>query len=326
MLDDLPWLEIPWRRVAAALAAERLPQGLLIVGRHGLGCHRLAQTMAAATLCAQPGPDAQPCGICASCHQVLAGTHPDLLSVRVREDRSAILVEQIRELSRALSLSSGSHGKRCAIIHEAERLNTAAANALLKTIEEPHSGISIILVTARLAALPVTIVSRCLQLPIVSPPEAQALSWLQHHDQRQDWPLFLALSAGAPLAAMDLAAVWPGTPEQDIRSVCAVATGQGDPVALAARLKALPPAVLAQLLAWLAQTAMRLHFDAAYPVPIDDLSTLARQANARALFRLWHAARKLAVDHVSLNIELARERLILLFVDALHRKQPRSSR
>ena len=72
--------------------------------------------------------------------------------------------------------------------------------------------------------------------------------------------------------------------------------------------------------------AMRLHFDAAYPVPVDDLPALARQADARALFRLWRAARKLAVDHVSLNVELARERLILLFVDALHRRQPRSSR
>jgi len=160
----------------------------------------------------------------------------------------------------------------------------------------------------------------------VSPQEAQALSWLQQHHQRRDWPLFLALSAGAPLAAMDLAAVWPGTPEQDIRSVCEVAAGQGDPVALAARLKALPPVVLAQLLAWLAQVAMRLRLDAAYPVPVDDLPALARQADARALFRLWRAARKLVVDHVSLNIELARERLILLFVDALHQRQPRSSR
>ncbi|MGH8127996.1 MAG: DNA polymerase III subunit delta' [Gammaproteobacteria bacterium] len=325
MIVDLPWLETPRRRVAEALAAGRLPQGLLIVGRRGLGRHQLAQAIAAAALCARPGPDSQACGDCASCHQVQAGTHPDLLHLRVREDKTVILVEQIRELSRALSLSSGTHGLRCAIIHEAERMNPAAANALLKTLEEPRPGVSIILVTDRLAALPITIVSRCLQLPIAPPPQAQALNWLQQHERRQDWPLFLALSAGAPLAAVELAEEWPGSPGADISNLCAAAAGRSDPVAIAAQLKNLPPAVLAQLLAWLAHASMRLRFDTAESVPVEGLPALVSHADARALFRLWRAARKLSVDHASLNIELARERLILLFVDALHRRQPRSS-
>lgn len=323
--NDLPWLQTPWRHAAEALAAGRLPQGLLIVGRHGLGRHRLAQAIAAAALCARPRADGRACGDCASCHQVAAETHPDLLHIRVREDKTVILVEQIRELSRALSLSSGSHGMRCAIVHEAERLNRAAANALLKTIEEPHPGVSIILVTDRLAAVPVTIASRCLQLPIASPPQAEAANWLQQHERHTDWSLFLALSAGAPLAAIELAEAWPGSPAEDIRSICAAAAGRSDPVAVAAQLKALPPVVLAQLLAWLAQTSMRLHFDDAHPVPVEGLPALVRHADTRALFRLWRAARKLAVDHASLNVELARERLILLFVDALYRKRPRSS-
>ena len=325
MIEDLPWLETPWCRVAESLAAERLPQGLLIVGRRGLGRHRLAQAIAAAALCARPGPDGRACGDCASCRQVAAETHPDLLHVRVREDKTAILVEQIRDLARALSLSSGSHGRRCAIIHEAERMNRASANALLKTLEEPRPGVSIILVTDRLAALPVTIASRCLQLPIAPPPQAQATEWLQHRERRQDWPLFLALSAGAPLAAVELAEGWPGSPDEDIRSICAAAAGRSDPLAVAAQLKTLPPVVLAQLLGWLAHVSMRLHFDAAYPVPVEGLPALVGHADERALFRLWRAARTLAVDHAALNIELARERLILLFIDALHRKHPRSN-
>jgi len=324
VIDDLPWLDTPWQRVAEALSSQRLPQGLLIVGRQGLGRHRLAHTIAAAALCEHPAADGRACGACASCHQVQAETHPDLLHVRVREDKTAILVEQVRDLSRSLSLSSGTHGMRCAIVHEAERMNAAAANALLKTIEEPRPGVSIILVTDRVAAVPVTIVSRCLQLPVGAPPQAQALDWLQQQGRRTDWPLLLALSAGAPLAAVDLAESWPGTPEEDIRGVCDAAAERLDPVALAARLKNLPPAVLAQLMAWLAQAGMRLHFDAAYSVPVAGLAELARRADARALFRLWRAARKLAVDHASINIEMARERLILLFVDALHRKQSRS--
>lgn len=321
MIDDLPWLETPWRRAAEAIAARRLPQGLLIVGRPGLGRHRLAHAIAAAALCERPGTGGHACGVCASCRQVRAETHPDLLHVRVREDKTAILVEQIRDLSRALSLSSGSHGMRCAIVHEAELMNTAAANALLKTLEEPRPGVSIILVADRLAALTLTIASRCLQLPVEAPPPEQALEWLRKQAPRNDWPLFIALAAGAPIAAAALAESWPGDAAQDIRGVCAAAAGREDPVALAARLKNLPPAVLARMMAWLARSALQLHFDVDYAVPVDGLAALARRADPRALFRSWRAARKLAVDHASLNAELARERLVLLFVDALQKKQ-----
>lgn len=321
MTDDLPWLQSPWRRVADALAAQRLPQGLLVVGRPGLGRHRLALDIAAAALCEQPTADGHACGHCASCRQVQGETHPDLMHVRVREDKTLILVEQIRELSRMLSLSSGTHGMRCAIVHEAERMNAAAANALLKTLEEPSPGVSIILVADRVAAVPVTIASRCLQLPVTPPPQAEALDWLQRREKRGDWPLLLALSAGAPLAAAELAETWPGNPENDIRGVCDAATGRSEPIAVAATLKGLPTVVLAQLMAWLARSAMRLCFDARYPVPVEGLAELAHRTEPRALFRLWHAARKLAVDPAAVNAELARERLILLFMDAVQRKQ-----
>src|SRR6056297_333288 len=108
MIDDLPWLEAPWQRAAAALLGGRFPQGLLILGNRGLGRTRLAHAIAAARLCAQPGDDSRACGTCASCRQVAAGAHPDLVEIGVLEDKTQILVDQIRELSRALSLASGS--------------------------------------------------------------------------------------------------------------------------------------------------------------------------------------------------------------------------
>ncbi len=325
MIDDLPWLAAPWQRAAAALTGGRFPQGLLIVGNRGLGRTRLAQAIAAARLCAQPDADGRACGTCASCRQVAAGAHPDLVEVGVLEDKTVILVDQIRELSRALSLASGSRGLRCAIIHSAEKMNIASANALLKTLEEAPNGVSIIMVTERLAALPVTIASRSLQLRVEAPDETTALEWLHERESREDWPLLLALSAGAPLAAMRQAEEWPGSPVEDIRLLGEAAAGRADPIAVAGKLKNLPLERLGALVAWLAQGTLHRQFAEAPSAALRDFGVKVRQADRRALYRVWHSARTLAVDNVSLNAELARERLILLFVDALHRPSARST-
>ncbi len=325
MIDDLPWLEAPWQRAAAALLGGRFPQGLLILGNRGLGRTRLARAIAAARLCMQPQADGRACGACASCRQVAAGAHPDLVEVGLLEDKTQILVDQVRELSRALSLASGSRGVRCALIRSAEKMNIAAANALLKTLEEAPNGVSIIMVTERLAALPVTIASRSLQLQVPAPAEATALSWLNDQEVRDDWPLLLALSAGAPLAAMRQAGEWPGSPAEDIRLLGKAVAGQADPVAVAGRLKSLPLERLGVLVAWLAQGALYQQFAEASSAALREFGVKARQADRRALYRVWYSARTLAVNNASLNAELARERLILLFVDALHRPLARSS-
>jgi len=325
MIDDLPWLKAPWRRAAAAMQSGRFPQGLLILGNRGLGRTRLARLIAAARLCPQPLEDGRACGACASCRQVAAGAHPDLVEVGVLEDKTVIVVDQIRELSRALSLASGSRGLRCAIIRSAEKMNIAASNALLKTLEEAPNGVSIIMVTERLAALPVTIASRSLQLQVTAPDEAAALEWLGRQEAREDWPLLLALSAGAPLAAMRLAEEWSGSPADDIRLLGEAAAGRADPIAVAGKLKNVPLERLGSLVAWLAQGALHAQFTDPASIVLRDFGVRAGQADQRALYRVWHSARTLAVDNVSLNAELARERLILLFVDALHRPLVRSS-
>lgn len=324
MIGELPWLEPAWERAAAGLSSGRFPQGLLVIGKPGLGRRRLARAIAAARLCEKPGADGRPCGACRSCRQVAAGAHADLIEVDVPEDKTQILVDQIRELSRALSLASGSRGLRSAIVHSAERMNRAAANALLKTLEEAPQGVSIIMVTERLSALPVTIASRCLQLAVEVPEEAAALDWLNAREARSDWPLFLSLAGGAPLVAEQLAADWDGSPADDLRRLCEAAAGRTDPVGLAAALKGLPLERLAGLVAWLAQGALRQHFGGARSAGTD-LSKLAAGADPRALHRAWQEARGLAVNATSLNADLARERLVLLFVDALHPPASRRS-
>jgi len=86
---------------------------------------------------------------------------PDITQIQVLENKQEILIGQIRELRRYLSLSSHSSPYKAAIIHEAEKMNPEAANALLKTLEEPKGSAVLILTTNTLSSLPGTIVSRC---------------------------------------------------------------------------------------------------------------------------------------------------------------------
>lgn len=324
MIDELPWLAEPWRQVSAALRSERFPQGLLILGNRGLGCTRLARAVAAARLCEQPGSDGQACGTCASCRRIAVGSHPDFIEIGLLEDKTRIIVDQIRELSRALSLASGSRGLRCALIHPAELMNLAASNALLKTLEEAPRGVSIIMVSERLAALPVTIASRSLKLPVSVPDEALALEWLRARSSRDDWPLLLGLAAGAPLETLILAEQWPGSAGDDIRLLGEAAAGKADPVAVAVRLKGLPLDRMAAAVAWFAHGTLKRQFSPAMGAEGAAIENAARNADPRAMHRVWHSARELAINPTSLNAELARERLILLLVNALHRPSARS--
>ena len=93
--------------------------------------------------------------------------------------RTELIVDQMRELSAQLSLTPQYGGAQVAIIDPADALNSAAANALLKTLEEPQPGRYLWLVAAEPARLPATIRSRCQKLEFRLPPRAEALAWLQ---------------------------------------------------------------------------------------------------------------------------------------------------
>lgn len=323
MSPDLPWLAESWRRAAVALRAGRLPAGLLILGRPGLGRGRLAEAIAAARLCGSATPAGGACGTCRDCRQVAAGTHPDLLRVAPEEEGQALRVDQIRELSRALSLTAGRGGARCAILNPADRLTESAANSLLKTLEEPPVGATLILVATGAGALPATVVSRCLRLAVAAPARGAALAWLRDVAPRADWATLLALAGGAPLAAQALAEAWPGGSEQMLDALVDAAAGRSDPLAAAAACAEWAPDRLAEVIAWLARGGLRLCTGA--PAPDDGwpaaLAAPARRADPRVFARLWRSAERLAADSKALNPALARERLILLFVDAF-RPQP----
>ncbi|HZU11272.1 MAG TPA: DNA polymerase III subunit delta' [Chloroflexota bacterium] len=160
------WQIIGHERVVAALQrpleAGRLPHALLFIGPHRIGKTHLALQLAAAFNCEGDDP---PCGRCLHCRQIAAGTHPDVTVVAPADGKESIRIEQVRELRDAGALRPFQGKHKVYIITGAEALTDQAADALLKTLEEPQPQLTLILTASDETALPATIVSRCRVMP-----------------------------------------------------------------------------------------------------------------------------------------------------------------
>ncbi|MBM4273469.1 MAG: DNA polymerase III subunit delta' [Deltaproteobacteria bacterium] len=152
----------------AAWKAGRLAHAYLFLGPEGVGKASVARALAAALNCTQPLPEDDACGKCPSCRRMAAGTHPDFLVISPEESKAQIKIEYIREFRRLTAYPPLGGGWRVALIKPAEALtaqNDAAANALLKTLEEPPEWNLIILAATVEGDLLPTVVSRCQKLP-----------------------------------------------------------------------------------------------------------------------------------------------------------------
>ena len=215
-----------WLELVAKL--DRLPHALLLHGAPGVGKLALAERFAQLLLCEKRGPDRMPCGACEACHWFSAGTHPDArlvepeaialalgrpstLAEEGEEEKKEkkkpslqIRIEQTRGLANFLHLASHRAGRRIAIVHPAEDMNTATANSLLKGLEEPPAGAMFILVSHRPASLLPTIRSRCVPVPVPVPDAKASEGWLAAQGVKSP-ARWLAFSGGAPLRALDYA-------------------------------------------------------------------------------------------------------------------------
>lgn len=209
-----PWQNELWQRWQYLRL--RLPHALLLKGPRGTGKLDFALHIAQSMLCEAPTNGGQGCGNCPSCHWFELGTHPDfrllqpdsLAETDEDEERSAgkkkpprlISVEQVRSLADFANLSAHQGKYRVVVIHPAEAMNSSAANALLKTLEEPTPGMLMLLVSDRPQRLLPTIMSRCLSLAAPLPPRDASTAWLK--EQGIDDPaLALSQSGFAPLQA-----------------------------------------------------------------------------------------------------------------------------
>ena len=232
-MSTMPWHEEHWSRLQARRERDAMPHALLLCGPAGLGKREFMHHFAQGLLCQQPS-HGEPCGHCRSCLLFAAGTHPDyaVLSYGLRKDgvqRSEIVVDQIRELSARLAMNSQFGGWQVASIDPADAMNPAAANALLKTLEEPAAQTMLILLADAPWRLPQTIRSRCQRIEFHMPATADALAWLQAEGVR-DAAGALAAAGGNP----GLARAWAGEGalerRQEVRKdLAALAAGRGQP-------------------------------------------------------------------------------------------------
>lgn len=172
-----------WQNLAERRRGDTLPHALLLAGPEGLGKREFADAFARAMLCQSIRSDGFACGLCRACKLLNAGTHPDLIRIglELRDDgklRTEIIVDQMRALSERLNLTAQFGGGQIALIDPADKMNNAASNALLKTLEEPTPGTIIVLIADFPARLSATIRSRCQRLDFRIPASALAQSWL----------------------------------------------------------------------------------------------------------------------------------------------------
>ena len=129
--------------------------------------NRTVSILSAAAVCA--ASDNKPCGTCRDCRKAKAGVHPDVIHIHRETDdkgkqRKEIRVDQVREMIGQAQIMPNEANGKAFVIHEAERMNTQAQNALLKLLEEPPRGVVLILSTATPTMLLETVRSRCIEL------------------------------------------------------------------------------------------------------------------------------------------------------------------
>ncbi|QDQ87289.1 DNA polymerase III subunit delta' [Alcaligenaceae bacterium SJ-26] len=233
---------LPWHQEALSdwqRQKSRFAHAWLIHGVAGTGKLEFARAAAASLLCESPQAG-QACGHCQACQWVAGGNHPDLKRIRPdsvaqiegqadegeegdaagegeAEGSSAsrkknpskeIRLEQIRALESWFHLATHRGGWRVVLLYPADALNTIAANALLKILEEPPEHTVFLLVVDAPDRLLPTLVSRCRKLPLPAPGWDAALDWLQQQELA-DAPAWLAAAGGAPLQALRLSRQQP---------------------------------------------------------------------------------------------------------------------
>ncbi len=208
-----PWNRALFRQLTAD--RERMPHALLLHGPAGVGKRDLGLALAQWAVCEAPGPEGA-CDVCDACNWFVQGNHPDFRFLEPKEEETdetgkvtkkaskEIKVEAVREITEFLYLSAHRGGWRCAVIYPAEFMNTAAANALLKTLEEPPPRVLLILVAHQPGRLLPTVRSRCRKVAIGLPQAEAALAWMQQAGVDQPDSV-LAEAGGAPLAALGFA-------------------------------------------------------------------------------------------------------------------------
>ena len=323
----LPWQTSQWRQIAQTRSSGRLPHALLLKGPRGVGKGFFAERLATLLLCFEDGQE--PCGRCRSCNLAGSGSHPDMRTVVAENDSATIGVQQIRDLIHSLTFTAALGRPKVGIINTAERMTTAAANSLLKTLEEPPGDALLILVANTGARLPATIISRCQFVGIPPVPQHLGCAWVNANiAEGHDGGLLLALSGGQPLTAV----AWAETKELAARDTLfedfiALLDGTSNPVQSASRWKTLGIECTTRWLGSLLMDCIKLVStgERTYLINADLMQTmqpLVGQLDLIQLFSLLdicQGAARVAVTHTGLNEQLLLEDFAIAIASAMRR-------
>lgn len=205
MAEAYPWQNTLWQQLAGRT---QHAHAYLLHGPAGIGKRALAERLMALLLCKSPA-GLEACGQCKSCLLLAAGSHPDNYILEPEEADKAIKVDQVRDLVGFVAQTAQLGGRKVVLIEPVESMNINAANALLKSLEEPSGDTVLLLVSHQSSRLLPTVRSRCVQQACPLPSEAMSLQWLAtalpdcSEEERVE---LLTLAAGSPLMAANLQA------------------------------------------------------------------------------------------------------------------------
>ena len=188
----------------ADLTRGRVGQTYLFHGPSGTGKTAAAMAFAMDLLCLFP-EKGQACGRCPSCHAVAEGSHPDLTVVK--PEGQSFKIDQVREVVRQVSLRPAMGPRKVFVLDEADKLTADAANALLKSLEDPPPGTIFVLTSGNRETLPPTVLSRCLQIPFRPVATSAVAALLQKEAGLEEAAAqyCAVLSGGSPGRALALA-------------------------------------------------------------------------------------------------------------------------
>ncbi len=291
------WQQHQWQHLTTSLRDQKLPHALLLAGPKGTGKLHFAKRFAALLLCLSPVNQVA-CGRCKGCELLQADTHPDLSFLQPEDKSKVIKIDQVRGVIDFLAKTAQQGGRKVAIVEPAETLNISAANALLKSLEEPSGETTLLLVSHAPSQIMATIRSRCQMLAFPLPTREVSLNWLSPLAVGHDPEYLLHCAAGAPLAAFNLMS--GDSLEQReafAKSLLGIAQGRVSPLDAASQGQSSESLILIEWIMQLVQQAVQNHVllasdtTSGSSIPADrpeaEIVSWLAATNSKIVFRFW---------------------------------------
>ncbi|WP_101759426.1 DNA polymerase III subunit delta' [Oceanicoccus sp. KOV_DT_Chl] len=200
----LPWQEQQWLHLVELHQQNTLPHAILLAGPQGIGKQRFAEAFTQYLLCESPRQNVA-CGECRQCGFIQAGSHPDLKWIAPEERGKQIKIDQVRALVESLGHTAQQSGYKVVVLAPAEAMNINAANALLKSLEEPAAKTLLVLISDAQSQLLPTIRSRCQVVGFPLPSMPIVKDWLATlAPASTSLELLYEEAAGQPMTALEL--------------------------------------------------------------------------------------------------------------------------